>query len=102
MGPMQQNIITKLQTAFNCHHLEVENEGDKHSAGAAAEMHFKVTLVSTEFEGKMKVARHRAIYSVLSEELAGQVHALALYTYTPAEWEQQGVSPETPDCANKH
>lgn len=102
MGPMQQTIIDKLQAAFNYDHLEVENEGDKHSAGAAAEMHFKVTLVTSEFEGKMKVARHRAIYAVLSEELAGQVHALALYTYTPDEWKKQGVSPETPDCANKH
>ena len=102
MGPMQKTIYDKISDAFSYEVLEVLNEGDKHSAGAAAEMHFKVTLVSPDFEGKMKVARHRSIYSVLAEELAGQVHALALYTYTPAEWSKLGASPETPDCASKH
>jgi BolA protein len=30
--------------------------------------------------------------------LAGPVHALALHTYTPEEWDATGVSPASPDC----
>ncbi len=101
MGPMQQHIISKLEQTFDYSLCTVENEGDKHSAGAAAEMHFKVVMVSTEFEGKMKVARHRALYACLAEEMAGQIHALALYLYTPAEWARLSAAPETPDCASK-
>jgi BolA protein len=44
-----------------------------------------LTVVSAAFEGQAWVARHRMVYDLLSEELAGQVHALALRTLTPAE-----------------
>jgi len=101
MGPMQKNINQKLADEFTPIFLEVENDGDKHSAGAAAEMHFKVTLVSGAFEGKMKVARHRLVYACLAEELAGQVHALALNLYTEAEWSELSSVPDTPECASK-
>lgn len=33
---------------------------------------------------------------VLAAELAGSLHALALHTYTPEEWQQQGSAPKTP------
>jgi len=101
MGPMQKQIIDKLTNAFEFSLLDVENEGDKHSAGAAAEMHFKVIMVADCFAGKLKVARHRAIYSCLSDELKGQVHALALFLYTPEEWERLEQKPQTPDCISK-
>lgn len=40
------------------------------------------------FEGKNQVARHRMIYSLLTEEFAAGLHALALKTKTPAEVKQ--------------
>ena len=30
--------------------------------------------------------------------LMGEIHALALHTYTPAEWAEQGTAPESPRC----
>ncbi len=44
-------------------------------------------VVSTAFDGKPLVQRHRMIYQLLQEELAmaGGVHALALKTKTPME-----------------
>jgi BolA protein len=39
------------------------------------------------------------IYSILADELAGSVHALALYTYTPDEWlEKRNETPDSPNC----
>ena len=54
-----------------------------------AETHFKVEIVSAQFEGKMPVARHRMVYSILDAELKDGVHALSLKTKTPAEAEKR-------------
>jgi BolA protein len=96
---VQNTIESKLKAAFEGPFLWVENESHMHSVPANSETHFKVTLVSPEFEGQMKVKRHQAIYKVLAEELAGPVHALALHLYTPEEWEAAGqASPASPNC----
>ncbi|AXS84984.1 MULTISPECIES: BolA family transcriptional regulator [Marinobacter] len=96
---IQNAIETKLNEAFDARFLQVENESHKHSVPPNSETHFKVTLVSPEFEGQMRVRRHQAIYKVLAEELEGEVHALALHLYSPEEWEASGqVAPESPNC----
>ncbi|TNE75091.1 MAG: BolA/IbaG family iron-sulfur metabolism protein [Gammaproteobacteria bacterium] len=96
---IQNAIEAKLTKAFEALVLQVENESHKHSVPPNSETHFKVTLVSPDFEGQMKVRRHQAIYKVLAEELAGEVHALALHLYTPQEWEATGQSvPDSPNC----
>ncbi|MBP8065334.1 MAG: BolA/IbaG family iron-sulfur metabolism protein [Aeromonadaceae bacterium] len=98
---MQQQIEQKLQQAFTPNHLEVLNESHMHRVEPGSESHFKVILVSSAFEGQRLLARHRAVNQVLATELAGIIHALALHTYTPAEWEQQGAAPRTPSCVGK-
>ena len=96
---IQNAIESKLNKAFDARLLHVENESHKHSVPPNSETHFKVTLVSADFEGQMKVKRHQTIYRVLAEELAGEVHALALHLYSPEEWEAAGQSaPESPNC----
>jgi BolA protein len=96
---MQQTIERKLGEAFAPGQLEVLNESSQHSVPPGSETHFKVVLVSAAFEGKRSVARHQQVYKVLAEELAGGVHALALHTYTPAEWAQRAAgAPDSPAC----
>ena len=96
---VKQEIETKLQGAFTPEHLQVVNESHQHSVPANSETHFKVVIVADGFEGQRKVARHQAIYGLLREELSGPVHALALHTYTPAEWiERFGEAPQSPAC----
>lgn len=51
--------------------------------------HYRAVVVSEGFAGKSKVEQHRMVYATVREELASQeVHALALATFTPAEWER--------------
>lgn len=69
-----------------------------HSVPPGSESHFKVILVSEQFSGLRQVPRHQKIYGVLADELAGEVHALALHTYTPQEWEAVEQPPESPSC----
>lgn len=96
---IQQQIETKLGAQFAPLHLEVVNESHMHSVPPGSESHFRVVLVSEQFEGRPLVQRHRAVNAALAEELAGGVHALALHTMTPEEWfAKGGQAPESPPC----
>lgn len=102
---VQQQIESKLVGALPLAHIEVVNESHMHSVPPGSETHFKVVLVSPEFDGKRAVARHQLIYRVLADELAGPVHALALHTYTAHEWQQRNAAaPVSPQClgGSKH
>ncbi|MBF7729454.1 BolA family protein [Pseudomonas sp. N040] len=97
---MQQRIHDAL-AALQPDSLEVLDESHLHSRGL--ETHFKAVVVSAQFAGLNAVKRHQRVYAVLGE-LMGQVHALALHTYTPEEWAQQGAAPASPTCrgGSKH
>ncbi|MDR0458055.1 MAG: BolA family transcriptional regulator [Burkholderiaceae bacterium] len=70
---LQQLIAAGLP----CTHLSVEGDGH----------HWFATIVSDAFEGLRPVARHQRVYAALGERIAsGQVHALSMRTFTPAEW----------------
>lgn len=95
---IQAIIEDKLQ-ALEPTFLTVENESHRHNVPENSETHFKVTLVSSRFEGMMPVKRHQQIYALLADELAGPVHALALHPYTASEWAARGEArPDSPNC----
>ncbi|WP_185236591.1 BolA family protein [Teredinibacter franksiae] len=95
-----QIIESKLKQHFSPVHLELLNESHMHSVPANSETHFKVILVSNDFERLPPVKRHQAVYGVLQQELSSGVHALALHLYTPNQWlERQGAAPMSPECA---
>ncbi|MET1078270.1 MAG: BolA family protein [Pseudomonas sp.] len=81
--------------ALEPRHLEVLDESHLHSRGL--ETHYKVVLVSDLFAGLNAVKRHQRVYATLAE-LMGQVHALALHTYTPDEWAPLAAAPASPTC----
>ncbi|MDO8860714.1 BolA/IbaG family iron-sulfur metabolism protein [Haliea sp. E1-2-M8] len=95
----QQQITEQLAVALAPIHLEVANESHMHSVPPNSETHFRVVVVSEAFSGLRQVARHQKIYSLLAAQLEGPVHALALHTYAPGEWEARAsVAPVSPDC----
>ncbi|MFP5421217.1 MAG: BolA family protein [Gammaproteobacteria bacterium] len=79
--------------------LDVLDESHMHSRGL--ETHYKAVIVSEQFAGLNAVKRHQKVYAAVGE-LMGQIHALALHTYTPDEWSQQGVVPASPTCKGGH
>jgi len=96
---VQEKIEQKIAEALSCKHLEVINESNKHNVPPGSESHFKVILVSDEFDGQKLIARHRQINKILAEELEQGLHALAMHTYTEVEWrKQQGDAPMSPPC----
>ncbi|MFM6192744.1 MAG: BolA family protein [Planktothrix sp.] len=51
--------------------------------------HLQAIVVSAEFEGKTLVKQHQMVYKAVKEAMATEaIHALALKTYTPQEWEK--------------
>lgn len=95
---IQTRIEDKLRSSLSPTVLEVTNESHMHNVPRGSETHFKVVIVSAEFEGKPLVSRHRLVYDALSEEMRGGVHALAITSKSPAEWEDSPVALKSPPC----
>jgi len=96
---VQGEIERKLAEGIHAAHLQVINESGNHNVPPGSESHFKVVVVSEDFAGKNLLARHRLINDILADELANKIHALAIHTYTEAEWRtQNGDAPMSPPC----
>ena len=87
-----ERIETVLRAAFTPQHLRVDDESARHvgHAGAASGGgHFRVLIVAAAFRGQDLVSRQRAVYAALGDAMRADIHALALRTLTPEEWERR-------------
>lgn len=75
-----------LKQRFAIESLIVEDDSYKHAGHAEAQKsgggHFRIRIVSNDFEGKNLLARHRMIYNALREELKTSIHALSIQALT--------------------
>ncbi len=82
-------IEKKLVDGLTPSRLEIVDESDRHAGHAGArpggESHFRVTVTARAFAGKSRVERQRMVYGLLADEMATDIHALALTTLTPDE-----------------
>ena len=95
---IEQAIHDKIRLALDPAHLEVVNESRMHGVPPGSETHFKVLVVSRSFDGLGAVDRHRKVNGVLAAEFAAGMHALSLRVLTPAEWEGERATFESPKC----
>ncbi|AFP85322.1 transcriptional regulator BolA [secondary endosymbiont of Ctenarytaina eucalypti] len=96
---MREKIEKKIRSKFAPFYLEVLDESDSHNVPVGAESHFKVVVVSDQFNTETALSRHRKIYGVLADELTGALHGLALHAYTLMEWEElKAQAPVSPTC----
>jgi acid stress-induced BolA-like protein IbaG/YrbA len=51
--------------------------------------HFEALVVSPSFEGKTLIERHQQVYGAVGEAMRARVHALALKTLTPAQYQNR-------------
>lgn len=47
---------------------------------------YQITVVSEAFQGKLTLARHRAVQTTL-KDIIPHIHGLNLFTHTPKQWE---------------
>ncbi len=92
-------IEMRMGAAFALEHLEVINESHQHNVPVNSQTHFKIVLVSDQFDGVTRINRHRTLNALVADLLAGPVHAMALHPYTLAEWRKRfGEAPLSPPC----
>jgi len=84
-------IQQKMTQTLLLDDIQLVNESHLH-AGPATESHFKLVLVSSAFDGLSRVKRHQLVYKALGG-LMQEFHALALHTYTAAEWQARATKP---------
>ncbi|MEX8494297.1 BolA family protein, partial [Sphaerotilus sp.] len=84
--PTPAQVRDFIAAGLACEHLEVEGDG----------RHFFATIVSSQFTGKLRVARHQIVYAALGERMREEIHALSMKTLTPAEWAKDGAAPASP------
>ena len=73
-----QKIQSLVETALPGSHVQAEDTTGTND-------HFQLVVVSSAFEGKGMVERHRMIYGILGASVGGAIHALSLRTLTPSE-----------------
>lgn len=93
-GPIYLRMQKKL-SALDPKILDIQDDSPAHQGHAAMkgisskETHFRITVVSDQFEQLSLVKRHRKVYELLDEEMKdGGVHALQMVTKTVAEYEK--------------
>lgn len=77
--PTAADVERYIAQNLACEHLQVEGDGE----------HFFATIVSAEFEGASRVARHQRVYQALGDRMRQEIHALSMKTLTPAEWARE-------------
>lgn len=75
-----EELQALIAAGLPCTHCVVEGDG----------RHWYATLVSSAFEGLRPIQRHQRVYATLGNRIkSGEVHALSMKTFTPAEWAKQ-------------
>ncbi len=86
---LQSRMREKLTLSLHPTHLDVVNESHLHAGHGGSpgtgESHFRLLIVSGDFQGKSRVERHRIVNELLREELRDGVHALAIKALAPGE-----------------
>jgi BolA protein len=102
-GPLEAQMRASIQRHLTPTFLELENESHKHGSGPGGESHFKVLVVSSQFDGKSLLERHRLVNDAVKDGSTNiPVHALSISAKTVAQWEAAGGKLQmhsTPNCA---
>jgi len=77
---MEPNTIKELIEA-GIEHCEAQVNGDG--------SHFDAIVVGEVFEGMSPLNKQRTVYATLGDRItSGEIHALSIKAYTPAEWKR--------------
>lgn len=81
-------IRARLEAAIGPDELEIIDESHLHEGHPGARDgrgHFRVRIVSDQFHGLPRLARHRRIYAALGELMQTEIHALTIEAYSGNE-----------------
>ena len=76
---LDSELVALIEAGIPGADVTIKGDGD----------HFEATVVSEQFEGRSMVQQHQMVYATLGDRMGGEIHALALHTYTPENWASQ-------------
>jgi len=68
--------------------VSIEDDSHKHVGHSGARSgggHYRLTIISQQFHGLGRVARHRLVYQALGDLMQTRIHALAIEAMAPDE-----------------
>lgn len=99
---VQSLLEKRLNEGLNPLLLKVVNESPNHNVPEGSESHFRVLIVSDQFEGLSLIQRHQKVYQLISEPIRDKIHAFSQRTLTSKEFKDQGGQlGSSPPCAKK-
>lgn len=83
-----ERISAQLRSALHTQAVELIDDSHLHVGHAGArdgKGHFRVRVISQDFEGLRTVQRHQLVYRSLGDLMQTDIHALGISALTPAE-----------------
>ena len=99
-GPIESQIINTLSTSMNLSSLKIINESFMHNVPKGSESHFKIVVVTNDFNNLSIIERHKLIYKTL-DNLMNKIHALSIHAFNEEEFKLNPIILDSPECANK-
>ena len=99
-GPIESQIINTLSSSLNLSSLKIINESFMHNVPAGSESHFKIVVVTNDFNNLSIIKRHKLIYKTL-DNLMNKIHALSIHAFNEEEFKLNPIILDSPECANK-
>ena len=100
MGTIENTIKDLLIDTFDPSMLSIINESFMHNVPAGSESHFKVVIVSDNFNDIKDIKRHQAVYKAL-QDVMKSIHALSIYAFNENEYKDNPQIIDSPNCVNK-
>jgi len=70
--------------------IEQNLAGSRATVQTDGQGHYEALVVCEAFAGRRSLQRHQMVYRTLGTRVGREIHALALKTYTPDEWQAIG------------
>lgn len=82
-------IEQRLRERLDPPHLEILDDSAKHEGHRGATSsggHYRLVIVSAEFDGKSLIERHRLVNEAVRDLFGTKIHALSMRTLSPDQW----------------
>ncbi|THF63757.1 BolA/IbaG family iron-sulfur metabolism protein [Pseudothauera nasutitermitis] len=77
-----EEIKRLIEAGLACEYVNIQGDDG---------VHFTGIVVSSVFEGMLRVRQHQTVYATLGRLMGNDIHALQLQTFTPAKWAEARV-----------
>ena len=99
-GFIESKIINTLNECMNICSLKILNESFMHNVPKDAESHFKLVIVSDDFNNLSLIQRHKLVYKHLGN-IMNDIHAISIQSFNEDEFELNPTILDSPECAHK-